>query len=160
MLGPAALKRIRRPISSTTDFCFNKPLFRPHNSGIPYSSLKYRTSSRSLATASHGYYEEFRFSCLFRGSKSKRPHANTNQHSTSAGNASSARRTAWEKAQGRARPRLETKTFGPLLADIGRCDPQCATIMDASISMLNSVRAACRITHQNKYSLYHTGTEK
>jgi hypothetical protein len=139
MLAPASLKRLRRPISSTTNFCFNKPLFRSHNSGISNGSLKPRPSSRSFATTSHSY-EEFPFPWLFRGGKPRRSHANTNQHSSPAGN-TSARRTPWEKSQERARPRLETKTFGPLLADIGRCDPQCAIILDASISMLNSVRA-------------------
>jgi len=132
MLAP---KRLRRPVSSTTDFCFNKPLFRPLNYGLSNGSLNHQTS-RSFVTASH---RAFPFSCFAHGSKPRRPHVNSNHRTSSTGN-TSARRTPWENTQGRSRPTLETKAFGPVLANVGFCDSRCATIVDASISMLSSVR--------------------
>ena len=137
MFAPASLKRLRKPTGSTAEFCFNRPLFRPFPSGPSSGFQSSRGASQSFTTASHAY-EGIPFSFLFRGARPRRPHVNNSHTSSNTGN-SSTRRQAWEKTQ-RSRPRLETKPSSPLLAGIEICDSTCAIRVDASISILNTVR--------------------
>lgn len=139
MFVSGSLKRLRKPTRATAEFCFNKPLFRPSASGPWRGSQRSQGTSRSFATASHAY-DGIPLSFLFRTARPRRPHGSNTYRTSNPGDSST--RRPWEKTQQRSRPRLETKQpSSPLLGDLEICDSYCAIKIDASISILDTVRA-------------------